>query len=146
MPLSAVLDSTILVSAFLTRGGVADAVLQSVIDNRFTCYLSEDIIAETTCRLLSPRLQQRYGYDTADVETFGIGLRASFDLVTDYPLLSGVVRDPNDDMIVACAVAVSADYVVSRDKDLLSLESYEAIIMITPEVFMSVLRNEADEA
>jgi putative PIN family toxin of toxin-antitoxin system len=144
MPLSAVLDSTVLISAFLTPGGVADAVLQGAIDNRFTCSLSEDIISETTRLLLSPRLQQRYGYDTADVEAFGSGLRASFDLVTDIPLLSGVVRDPNDDMIVACAVAASADYVVSRDHDLLSLESYDGITMITPEAFMAVLRDETD--
>jgi predicted nucleic acid-binding protein len=48
MPLNAVLDSTILISAFLTPGGVADAVLQGAIENRFTCSLSEDIIAETT--------------------------------------------------------------------------------------------------
>jgi putative PIN family toxin of toxin-antitoxin system len=118
--------------------------LQGAIDNRFTCSLSEDIISETTRLLLSPRLQQRYGYDTADVEAFGSGLRASFDLVTDIPLLSGVVRDPNDDMIVACAVAASADYVVSRDHDLLSLESYDGITMITPEAFMAVLRDETD--
>jgi putative PIN family toxin of toxin-antitoxin system len=142
MPLNAVLDSTVLISAFLTPSGVADAVLQGTIENRFACLLSEDIVAETTRRLLSPRLQQRYGYDPADVEAFGSGLRASFDLVTDIPLLSGVVRDPNDDMIVACAVAASADYVVSRDDDLVSLESYEGITMMTPEALMAVLRDE----
>ncbi|MDH3604148.1 MAG: putative toxin-antitoxin system toxin component, PIN family [Candidatus Tectomicrobia bacterium] len=142
MPLNAVLDSVVLISAFLTPGGVADAVLQGAIENRFTCFLSEDIIAETTRRLLSPRLQQRYGYETADVEAFGSGLRASFDLVTDMPVLSGVVRDPNDDMIVACAVAASADYLVSRDDDLLSLENYDGITMMTPEAFMAVLRDE----
>lgn len=47
MPLNAVLDSTVLISAFLTPGGVADAVLQGAIENRFTCSLSEDIVAET---------------------------------------------------------------------------------------------------
>jgi predicted nucleic acid-binding protein len=71
MPLNAVLDSTVLISAFLTPSGVADAVLQGAIENRFTCSLFEDIVAETTRRLLSPRLQQRYGYDPADVEAFG---------------------------------------------------------------------------
>ena len=91
MPLNAVLDSTILISAFLTPGGVADAVLQSAMENRFTCYLCEEIIEETTRRLHAPRLQQRYGYDPADVTVFGTGLRASFDIVTALPSLSGVV-------------------------------------------------------
>ena len=33
-----------------------------------------------------------------------------------------VVRDPNDDMIVACAMAAGADYLVTRDEDMLSLD------------------------
>jgi predicted nucleic acid-binding protein len=45
-------------------------------------------------------------------------------------------------MIIACAVAAAADYVVSRDEDLLSLGMYEGITMITPEAFMEVLRGQ----
>jgi predicted nucleic acid-binding protein len=58
----AVLDSTVLVSAFLTPPGAAHAVLQAGIEDRFTCLLAEEILEETICRLHSPRLQQRYGY------------------------------------------------------------------------------------
>ena len=36
-------------------------------------------------------------------------------------------------MIIACAVAAKADFLVSRDKDLLTIGSYEAIDMVTPE-------------
>ena len=56
------------------------------------------------------------------------------------PPLAGIVRDPNDDMIVACALATGAEYIVTRDNDLLSLRTYETITMITPEAFMSILR------
>ena len=143
MPTLVVLDSTILVSAFLTPNGVADAVLQSGIEDRFTCYLSDDIVHETTRRLLSPRLQQRYRYHAADVETYRILLYSAFELVIDPPLLTGIVRDPNDDMIVACAVAASASHIVTRDDDLLSMETYEGIVMLPPEAFMTVLRGQA---
>ena len=43
-------------------------------------------------------------------------------------------------MIVACALAAGANYLVSRDKDLLSLGEHEGIAMITPEAFMHLLR------
>jgi hypothetical protein len=50
---------------------------------------------------------------------------------------SGVL---NHDKIVACALAADADYIVTRDKDLLSLEEHEEIRMITPERFLHLLR------
>jgi putative PIN family toxin of toxin-antitoxin system len=137
---SAVLDSTILVSAFLTPGGAADAVLQGGLEDRFVCCLADEIIAETTRRLRAPRLQQRYAYTAADVDMFGRTLRTSFLMFSDLPPLTGVVRDPNDDMILACAVAASASYVVTRDLDLLSLETYEGIAIVTPEAFLTLLR------
>jgi hypothetical protein len=59
MPPLAVLDSTILMSAFLTPGGTADAVLHLSIEGQFTCCLAEEIIEETARRLRSPRLQER---------------------------------------------------------------------------------------
>jgi predicted nucleic acid-binding protein len=45
-------------------------------------------------------------------------------------------------MIVACAIAAKADYLISRDKDLLSLGAYEGISIINPEAFLRVLRGE----
>ena len=43
-------------------------------------------------------------------------------------------------MIIATAVAAKADYLVTGDKDLLSLGSYRGIGIVTPEAFMGVLR------
>jgi len=62
-------------------------------------------------------------------------------IVSDLPALSGIVRDPNDDMILACAVAASASHVVTRDDDLLALGTYEGIAIITPEAFLPLLRS-----
>jgi predicted nucleic acid-binding protein len=42
---------------------------------------------------------------------------------------------------LACALAAEAQYVVTRDNDLLSLRIYGTITMITPEAFMSILRH-----
>ena len=85
-------------------------------------------------------MQQRYAYTAVAVEIFAITLRASFLIFSDLPPLTGIVRDPNDDMILACAVAASAAYVVTRDLDLLSLDTYEGIAMVTPVAFLAILR------
>lgn len=147
MPLRVVLDSTVLVSAFLTPGGAADTVLQSAIDERFVCCLCEEILIEIVRRLMSPRLQQRYVYTDDDMKKFAATLRRSFLLFPDLPSLTGIVRDPNDDMILACAVTARVSHVITRDLDLLSLGHYEGITMITPEAFLRLLRaREASEA
>ena len=61
-------------------------------------------------------------------------------LVTDLPQAAVVIRDPNYDMVVATAYRAKAAYIVTRDKDLLSLQRYEDITIITPEAFMALLR------
>jgi predicted nucleic acid-binding protein len=65
-------------------------------------------------------------------------------VVTDLPLVTGVVRDPNDDMVVACALEARADYIVTRDKDLLSLGTYEGIRIVTPRQFLDLLERSGD--
>jgi len=141
--LSAVLDSTVLVSAFLTPGGAADALLDQAKAGRFLCVLSEDIVAETTRVLLErPHIRQRYAYTDADVQAYAQGLRPAAFLVSALPSLSGVVRALNDDMILACAAGASASHVVTRDPDLLSLETYEGIAIVAPEAFLTLLRRE----
>jgi putative PIN family toxin of toxin-antitoxin system len=142
MPI-AVLDSVVLVSALLTPGGVASDVVRQARDGAFTCCLSDGILAETQRVLVeTPRLRQRYTYNDEDVQAFILSLRAAVHLVTNVPPLAGIVRDPNDDMVIACAVVAAADYVVSRDEDLLSLGTYEGITMTTPEDFIALLRGQ----
>jgi predicted nucleic acid-binding protein len=59
--------------------------------------------------------------------------------VTDTVPISGIVRDPEDDMIVACAATVAADFIVTRDKDLLALRTYGACRMVTPRELLNEL-------
>lgn len=64
------------------------------------------------------------------------GLSAA-DLVQDYRRLAHIVepqplpaptsRDPDDDHVLACALAARADLIVTRDLDLLDLGSYQGI-------------------
>ena len=139
--LEVVIDSTVFVSALLTRGGVAAQLIQHAKDGVFLCYLAEEILAEIQRVLHYPELLERYRYTAQDIQEFCQVLRETAALVTDLPQLA-IVRDPNDDMIVACAVVAQASYIVSRDKDLLSLGEYESIVIVTPETFMGILREQ----
>ncbi len=103
--------------------------------------VSEAILEETRRVLLEEeRIRRRYPYTNDDVEEFIAKLRGAASLVSDIPLLEGISRDPNDDMVIACAVAAQATYLVTRDKDLLTLTQYRKIRMTTPEQFIEILR------
>ena len=43
------------------------------------------------------------------------------------PEIGLVCRDPNDDHVIATAIAVSAEIIVTGDKDLLALSQYQSI-------------------
>ena len=137
----AVLNSSGLVSAFLTRGGVPDRVLDAAERGDFTLCLSSEILAETATVLLrNPKLQARYGFDQAAVEAFCDGLAATAEITADLPKLQAVPDDPKDDMVVATAVAAKAGYLITGDrKHLLSLGTYKEIQIVTPRELLELL-------
>ena len=137
----AVFDSTVLVSAFLRPGGVSDELLALAAEGHFALVLSPEIITETWRKLLtSTRLRARYQYTDERAHSFARGLLRISEIIRDTPPITGIVRDPSDDMIVACAVKARAERVVTRGKDLLSIGAYEGIAMCKPEEIRMLLR------
>lgn len=61
-------------------------------------------------------------------------------LVGIAPLPEAVCRDPDDDAILATALAAQADLLVTGDKELLVLGSYEGISIVTPTECLARLR------
>jgi predicted nucleic acid-binding protein len=51
-----------------------------------------------------------------------------------------IERDPEDNKILACAIAIQADYVITRDLDLLDIGLYRGIMIIKPEYFIHLIR------
>lgn len=133
-----VLDTTALVSAFLTPAGVSAQVLDHTASDCILV-LSQDILAELTRKLLTKKkIRNAYHYADADVREYVEHLSAlAGALVHDPVPISGVVRDPEDDMIIACAATVGAEFLVTRDKDLLALGTYGTTRIVTPREFLT---------
>jgi putative PIN family toxin of toxin-antitoxin system len=136
-----VLDSSVLVSAFLTPNGVCADVLGAGERGAFLPCLSAEIVAETARVLLrGPRLQARYGFDRAEVEAFGDRLVTTARMVADLPTGRFVPGDPKDDMVVATALAAGAGYLVTGDRrHLLALGEHEGVRILGPRAFLDLL-------
>jgi putative PIN family toxin of toxin-antitoxin system len=144
--IKAVFDSNLLISAFLTRnsGGISTELLRFVIDGAIELYLSlaiADEVAETLTE--NERARARYRYTEQQVVQYRADLLLLATVVDNPPAMRGAVpRDPDDDKIIACAVAAGVGYLVTRDHDLLSLDRYGAIEIISPETFLRIVRQE----
>ena len=42
-----------------------------------------------------------------------------------------ILDDPDDDHVLACAIAAQADFIVSGDRHLLDLKEYQGILIVT---------------
>jgi putative PIN family toxin of toxin-antitoxin system len=50
-----------------------------------------------------------------------------------------VCRDPKDDKFLSLAVSGGATYIVTGDKDLLALDPFQGIRILTPSDFLALL-------
>jgi putative PIN family toxin of toxin-antitoxin system len=142
--LKAVFDSTVLVSAFLSKTGISRELLHQAGAGKFSICVSDEILTEIERVLLEyPRIRKRYRYADEAVTEYVTLLRVVSQVITQLPKIKPVVRDPNDDMIIACASKARADYIVTRDKDLLTLGSYKGIQIVSPEQFLRLLKERA---
>jgi uncharacterized protein len=59
-------------------------------------------------------------------------VRQLAEVIEPPPLPQPVCRDPDDDQVLALAVAAKVEVIVSGDNDLLSLGSFEGIAIVAP--------------
>ena len=60
-------------------------------------------------------------------------------MVDSEPIDPVVIRDPDDDMVLACALASESEIIVSGDRDLLDLKEYHDIRIMTATDLLSEL-------
>ena len=134
-----VLDSVVLVSAFLTEGLASELLTLCVEDADL--YTAKEIMQEVRRVLLErEHIRRRYKYSDTDAETFISKFQEISIIVEPLPELQVVERDPKDDMIIGCALLAKADYIISRDIHLLDLKEYQGIQIIPPEDFIYYFR------
>ncbi|MBV9998739.1 MAG: PIN domain-containing protein [Verrucomicrobia bacterium] len=77
MPASAVVDASVLVSAFLFPRSVPGWILKLAGQGAFVMHLSPLLLEETKTALLSPRLRKAYGHDETAVVAWCADLEAA---------------------------------------------------------------------
>jgi uncharacterized protein len=84
-------------------------------------------------------LQQKFQWSIEDAERL-VGAYFKSAIRVELASTLHVCRAPNDDMVLECALLAGAQAIVAGDKDLLVLESFRGIRIVTPTAYLALSR------
>ena len=133
MAITAVFDTNILFSATGWRGNPFQCV-ERARAGEIQAVTCPELVEE-----LAEKLDLRLHFSAEQVaETLADYL--GFLRVVQIPkVLNAVPRDPEDNMVLECAIEGQAQYVVSGDNDLLVLKEFRGIQIVRASDFLKVL-------
>ena len=124
------LDTNVLVSRLIWRGP-PHTLLQLGSTPPHQIYSSPELLDELRNTLAYPRLE-------AQIRKRGLQAKELYDRIAlivhtqhSPALLIPVCRDPDDDAVLACAKAAQVDWIVSGDQDLLVLQRFDGMAIVT---------------
>jgi len=133
MPARVVFDTNVLVSAVIWKGSPYHCltVARAGLVQPITC---DQILSE-----LAEILREKFAFPVPRLQAIEMELRSFMELVDVPGELHIVDADPDDDVIVECAVVGAATWIVSGDRHLLALGSYAGIEAISPAELLARL-------
>jgi uncharacterized protein len=130
MKKSATLDSNIYISA-LEFGGIGARFLGMARAGQLRIDTSDAILDETI-----GVLRDKFKWDGYRLHFTRSALANLGNVVFPKTKLI-VVIDPDDNRILECAIEARSDFIVTRDRHLLSIKIYQGISIVTPEDFLA---------
>jgi uncharacterized protein len=128
--LRAIFDTNVLIAAFIAEG-VCSKILRRGRSRQFSLLTCSFIIQE-----FQRILRRKFGATRKEIQKATLLIREAVQTeVQSSEEIHGICRDPDDDQILACAVAAEADYLVTGDEDLLVLKEFRKIRIIKPKNF-----------
>jgi len=123
------LDTNVIISAFITHGYSAELMEYCLTNHKI--YTSDFIMEE-----VEKNLKNNFGYNEIEVNEVINFMKSNFISVGKYKKLGKTVsRDLDDDNVLAAALFEKVDCIVTGDKDLLTIENYKKIKILSPRDF-----------
>ncbi|MDY6988589.1 MAG: putative toxin-antitoxin system toxin component, PIN family [Thermodesulfobacteriota bacterium] len=127
-----VLDANVVIAAFAARG-LCESIFEVCLSDH-EIVLSDDLLDE-----ILRNLRRKINLPTDVVDNIGDLLREHSNFSIPVPLPADLCRDPDDTKILGLAIASNADCIVTGDKDLLVLKTFQGIPILNPRSFSDIL-------
>ena len=128
-----VIDTNNLISA-LGWEGKSKELFRKVIDKEYDLFISIKQIAELKEVMNYPK----FSFSEEQKRKFLEILFESATIVDTKTSLNAVKEDPEDNILLECAVEVNADYIISGDEHLKKLKEFEKIKIISVSEFLEI--------
>jgi len=126
-----VCDTNVLIAALVADGLCRDIVKRRL--PRVDLFVSLELLRE-----LDRTLRGKFGAAAATLPFLKV-YRERAQLVTPDRLPAPVCRDPDDEVVIATAIAARADVILTGDDDLLVLRRHGPIRILSPRQFVELL-------
>lgn len=127
-----VLDANIVIAAFASRG-LCESILELCLSEH-EVILCGDLIDE-----IEKNLRSKIKVPPEIVAGIKEFLIEKSTVMKPALIPPNTCRDPDDEIILGLAVAASAEFIITGDKDLLVLENFEKIQIVTPRMFSEIV-------
>ena len=134
-----VIDNNVFVSALIKRNGAPGRILDAQRRGRFDLVTSAPLLHELETVLVRPHILKLIHATESTASEFVARLRADGIVVIPDITITAVERDPADNRVLEAAVTGHVDFIVTGDQDLLVLESFQGIPVVTPARFLAIL-------
>lgn len=140
MPKNAVIDASVLVSAYLFPESLHADILRHGEDGLCALHVSEILLEEVRRALQKTKLVRSYRYDVSGAEAWVRSLRDRFFIIErPLPAIRSACRDPDDDHVLAAALVSGSHIIITGDRDLLSLKTFQDIDIMSPRDYLARL-------
>lgn len=127
----AILDTNILLAALFWHGR-PHQLLERVRDGSLSLLSSPTLFAEFEGVLGREKFDSALLRSRTSREKSLDEVRRLTEFLDPPPLPEPICRDPDDDHVLAVAIAAQADFIVTGDQDLLVLKAVQGIPILTP--------------
>jgi len=122
-----VFDTNIFIAAALKSGLAEDILQMAAEENLIALVVSSEILSE-----FAEKLKEKFKWQDIDINLFTDYICDISEIVKAEERLDAVVRDPEDNKILECALSGKADLIVTSDQDLIKLKTFRGIDIIHP--------------
>lgn len=132
----AVVDTNVIISGSLKPGNPRK-IWSAFKSGKCRFVLSSSMLRELNVVLQRPKFHNLINEDGRKEIVLYLELLA--ELIEPAEAVT-ICRDPEDNHILSCALKAEVDFIVTGDKDLLTLKSFRGIPIVKPKEFLARLK------